>query len=97
MALHGKFVVNNEPLSPLVIFGVGAFQAFSGEGIYRNRGGCTAVAGFGPLPAGRYWIVDRPTGGVRSQVEAWTKDLGNTIIVQAYGWIEVIANGSTCP
>lgn len=80
MALQGKFIVNNAPLSPLVVFGVGAFQAFSGNDIYRNRGGCTAVVNNGPIPAGKYWIVDRPAGGVRSQTQAWVKDMANALI-----------------
>jgi hypothetical protein len=80
MALQGKFIVDNAPFSPLVIFGVGTFMAFSGDGIYRNRGGCTGLADKGPIPAGKYWIVDRPTGGFRSQVEAWGKDIGNAIL-----------------
>jgi Protein of unknown function (DUF2778) len=78
MALQGKFVVKNRPLSPLSIFGVGTFMAFSGEGIYRNKGGCTAIKDNGPIPAGRYWIVDRPTGGLRSRTLAWAKDAWNT-------------------
>jgi hypothetical protein len=77
MALQGKFIVNNQPFSPLVINGVGTFQAYSGNDIYRNRGGCTAVPENGPIPAGRYWIVDRPTGGIRSQAEALVKDTAN--------------------
>jgi Protein of unknown function (DUF2778) len=172
MALQGKFVVNNQPFSPLVIYGVGAFQAFSGNSIFRNRGGCTAIPDNGPIPAGKYWIVDRPAGGIRSQMQTWAKDLANTLIgkpshhnewfalyrddgriddetlingkkrdhfrlhpvggagvslgcitlqsladfqrlrsallhtttvpagnsgIRAYGWIEVIANGNTCP
>ncbi|MFD1554476.1 DUF2778 domain-containing protein [Paraburkholderia silviterrae] len=80
MAIQGKFVVNNHPLSTLVMFGVGTFPAFSGNDIYRNRSGCTAVPDSGPIPAGKYWIVDRPSGGIRSQVQAWAKDMGNSII-----------------
>lgn len=80
MALQGKFIVNNQPLSPLVIYGVGTFQAFSGNNIYRNRSGCTAVRDNGPIPSGKYWVVDRPTGGVRSQTEAWITDTANALI-----------------
>ncbi|MEW6339781.1 MAG: DUF2778 domain-containing protein [Paraburkholderia sp.] len=79
MALQGKFLVNNAPLSPLTMYGVGTFMAFSGNGIYRNRGGCTAVPDNGPIPAGRYWIVDRPEGGLGSQAWAATKDAWNSI------------------
>ncbi|EDZ99395.1 conserved hypothetical protein [Burkholderia sp. H160] len=77
MAYQGKFVVNNAPLSPLTIFGVGTFDAYSGDSQYRNRGGCTAVPNKGPTPAGRYWIVDRPTGGLGSQALTWAKDTWN--------------------
>ncbi|WP_414450874.1 DUF2778 domain-containing protein [Burkholderia sp. 22PA0099] len=80
MALQGKFVVGNAPLEPLTLFGVGTFMAFSGNSVYRNRGGCTAVLNNGPIPAGKYWIVDRPTGGIRSRTEAWLKDTTNALL-----------------
>ncbi|GAB7540051.1 DUF2778 domain-containing protein [Burkholderia sp. 22PA0099] len=78
MAYQGKFFVNNVPLAPLTIFGVGTFNAFSGNNQYRNRGGCTAVLDNGPIPAGRYWIIDRPTGGIGSIAFARFKDEWNT-------------------
>jgi hypothetical protein len=74
MALQGKFLVNNERFSPLTICGVGSFLAFSGNDIYRNRGGCTAIKDNGPIPAGRYWVVDRPSGGIGSRIQTWAKD-----------------------
>ena len=77
MAYQGKFLVNNEPLSPLTIFGVGTYMAYSGNNQYRNRGGCTMIPSNGPIPAGRYWIVARPTGGVGSKALAWLKDEWN--------------------
>jgi len=60
MALHGKFVINNADYSPLSFPGIGTFLAFSGGGAYRNRGACGMKPKVGPVPAGRYWIVDRP-------------------------------------
>ncbi|MBB5407428.1 hypothetical protein HDG34_001360 [Paraburkholderia sp. HC6.4b] len=78
MAYSGKFLVNNAPLSPLTIFGIGTFNAFSGNHQYRNQGGCTALPNDGPIPAGKYWIVDRPTSGIRSQAYAWAKDTFNS-------------------
>ncbi|MGF6505262.1 DUF2778 domain-containing protein [Paraburkholderia sp. 32] len=80
MAYMGKFLVNNEPLSPLTIFGIGTFNAFSGNDQYLNRGGCTAVPNSGPIPAGKYWIVDRPTGGIGSRLYGQAKDSLNTIV-----------------
>lgn len=79
MPIQGKFLVNNQPLAPLAMFGVGTFMAFSGNNIYRNRGGCAALLNDGPIPAGKYWIVDRPTGGLRSQAQAWAKDTINSV------------------
>jgi len=78
MAYQGKFLVNNEPLSPLTIFGVGTFNAYSGNDQYLNRGGCTMVPSNGPIPAGKYWIIDRPTGGLGSIAAARIKDEWNT-------------------
>lgn len=75
--LARKICCKKAPLSPLCVIGVGTFMAFSGEGIYRNSGGCTAMKDNGPIPAGRYWIVDRPTGGLRSRTLAWAKDAWN--------------------
>jgi hypothetical protein len=83
MAYQGKFLVNNEPFSPLTIFGVGTFMAYSGNNQYRNRGGCTMIPSNGPIPAGKYWIVDRPTGGLYSQALAWSKDTVNSIVGHA--------------
>lgn len=80
MPIQGRFFVNNQPLAPLSMFGVGTFMAFSGNDIYRNRGGCTAVINDGPIPPGKYWIVDRPTGGLRSKAEAWAKDAINSVL-----------------
>ncbi|VVD61942.1 hypothetical protein PMO31116_00148 [Pandoraea morbifera] len=79
MALFGTFTVNNQFFSPLTIFGVGTFQAYSGDQGYRNRGGCTAVPNKGPIPAGRYWIVERPEGGLRSKMQAGIWDFYHSL------------------
>ncbi|GAA3585703.1 DUF2778 domain-containing protein [Gibbsiella greigii] len=75
MPLQGKFVVNDEIFSPLTIYGVGTFMAFSGKEPYRNQSGCGYIRGRGPLPPGKYWVLDRPVGGVLSRVWAQTKDI----------------------
>ena len=33
----------------------------------------------GPIPVGKYWIVDRPEGGIRSQINAGVRDLYNQL------------------
>jgi hypothetical protein len=77
MALQGKFLINDAHYSPLMFPGVGTFLAFSGNGAYRNRGACGMIPKMGPVPAGKYWIVDRPEGGLRSQLNAGIKDIYN--------------------
>lgn len=77
MAYAGKFLVDNEPLAPLTINGIGSFNAYSGNNQYRNRGGCTMVPNNGPIPAGKYWIVARPAGGAGFKALAWLKDEWN--------------------
>ncbi|WP_133791672.1 DUF2778 domain-containing protein [Paraburkholderia silvatlantica] len=80
MAVTGKFIIDNQWLSPLTINGIGTFLAYSGNDQYRNRGGCTMIPSNGPIPAGKYWIVDRPTGGFGSRAWASIKDTVNSAI-----------------
>lgn len=63
MALKGKFTVNDADFSPLLMYGIGTFMAYSGNREYRNRAGCIAVPDNGPIPDGLYHIVKRSTGG----------------------------------
>lgn len=79
MALHGKFLLNGADYAPFNLYGVGVFMAFSGNGIYRNHGGCRAVPFNGPIPPGKYWIVERGEGGFISRKIAGAKDLLNKI------------------
>ncbi|WP_074169413.1 DUF2778 domain-containing protein [Caballeronia hypogeia] len=59
---------------------MGVFPAISGDGVYKNRGGCTAIAGKGPIPSGKYWIVARPVGGIGSQAITHAKDLLSNLL-----------------
>lgn len=77
MALYGKFIVNDADYSPLTIYGIGTFMAFSGDGNYRNAPGCGMIPNEGPIPSGKYWIVDRPTGGIREPITTWFSDVLN--------------------
>ncbi|ELQ6020211.1 DUF2778 domain-containing protein [Cronobacter turicensis] len=79
MALFGKFTINNADFSPLLMYGVGTFMAFSGDAKYRNRGGCIALPDKGPLPPGRYLIVDRPAGGTGSRMRTSAIDSWNSV------------------
>ena len=79
MALHGRFIINDAYYSPLAFPGVGTFLAFSGNGIYRNRGACGMKPTAGPVPAGKFWIVDRPAGGLTSRINTGLRDLYNHV------------------
>jgi hypothetical protein len=83
MAIEGKFFLTDSMYSELIIFGLGSFQAFSGQGAYRNHGGCAAIPNVGPIPPGTYWIVDRPQGGQLSKFRASVKDFYNRQIHDA--------------
>lgn len=81
--LQGKFVLNDADYSPLSIYGVGTFMAFSGQGAYRNRGGCGFIPDRGPIPPGKYWIVERSKGGIYSKLNDFTRDTVNKIVYGA--------------
>ncbi|MBV4365572.1 DUF2778 domain-containing protein [Erwinia sp. BNK-24-b] len=77
MARQGKFIINDADFSPLIIYGTGTFLAYSGKDKYRNRSGCGGIPNLGPIPAGRYHIVNRPSGGWKDVIRnigkyAWT-------------------------
>lgn len=58
-------------------------MAFSGQGAYRNKGGCAAISNNGPIPPGKYWIVDRGSGGLFSWAKAQSQDLFNRLFDDA--------------
>ncbi|MCS2164612.1 DUF2778 domain-containing protein [Scandinavium manionii] len=74
MALQGKLILNGADYSPLTFDGIGIFMAFSGNGAYRNKGACGMISDNGPLPSGKYYIVDRPTGSKANSLRAWAID-----------------------
>ena len=81
MPLQGRFTLNDADYSPLMFYGVGTFMAFSGRGAYKNRGGCAIIPNEGPIPPGKYWIVDRPSGGgFGSWAHAVVKDTFNKVV-----------------
>ncbi|WP_263064080.1 DUF2778 domain-containing protein [Dickeya dadantii] len=107
MALHGKFIVNDANFSPLSFPGFGTYLAFSGNNQYRNHSGCTAIPNNGPIPAGKYWIVDRPTAGLRSKTITFFKDIASGIkhaewfalyqddgIIDDYAWVNGVKRGN---
>lgn len=47
--------------------GVGIFPVFTGLAPYTNKAGCASREN-GPIPTGKYWIIDRPRGGICTRV-----------------------------
>jgi hypothetical protein len=64
MPVSCQFILNNTQFSTLSCSGVGAFTAFSGNGAGRDNPGAVDQRDIGPLPHGRYYIVDRESGGI---------------------------------
>lgn len=63
MRLKCTFHLNNQYMPCLCVDGLGSFAAWSGIGKGRNNPDMTHVPSIGPLLNGRYYIVERPTGG----------------------------------
>lgn len=61
-------------VAKLYCAGVGIFPVFSGLAPLTNRMGCADLKN-GPIPPGKYWIVDRPKGGIRSKLKQLEKEL----------------------
>jgi transcriptional regulator of NAD metabolism len=58
---HFTFLLNNQNTSYLEGSGM-SIPAFSGYGKHTNNPSSTNVVELGPLPTGKYYIVDRPKG-----------------------------------
>lgn len=70
------FHLNGGQLSTLSCPGIGFFPAYSGNtGVYRNNPNAVAAPGAGPLPPGKYYIVSRPQGGLRTRWHDMIKEL----------------------
>ena len=63
MGLACSFALNRQATSQLVCPGLGSFAAFSGQKEGRNNPAAIDKPDIGPLPTGRYFIVDRQSGG----------------------------------
>lgn len=63
MPVYCTFRLNGQLFSDLDCGGVGRFPAFSGYGAARNDPRFVAKVDEGPLPRGRYYILDRQSGG----------------------------------
>jgi hypothetical protein len=68
------FTLNNKSVSMLVCPGFASMPAFSGRTAYVDNPAATAVANAGPIPRGRYYIINRQSGGRLGWIRDWFKD-----------------------
>ncbi|MFC7518397.1 tlde1 domain-containing protein [Herbaspirillum sp. GCM10030257] len=57
-----QFELNNQPMSTFRLSGQ-VYSAFSGLGIHANQRSLACMKQIGPIPPGRYFILDRQSGG----------------------------------
>ncbi|QCP50237.1 DUF2778 domain-containing protein [Trinickia violacea] len=74
MPITCTFKLNNKTFSTLYCAGVGNFTAFSGSDAGRDNPAAVAKKDIGPLPPGRYYIVDRQSGGLLGGVRDFALD-----------------------
>lgn len=68
--IEWEFLLNNQPMSQLKGRGL-SVDAFSGREGHFNQCESACLRNVGPIPVGKYYIVDRPIGGVRSALNTW--------------------------
>ncbi|WP_157686603.1 DUF2778 domain-containing protein [Paraburkholderia phymatum] len=76
MPVACTFPLNRKTMSTLHCEGIGDFAAFSGnDGWTKNNPAAAAIPKAGPLPPGRYYIVDRGSGGFFTHIKDFILDL----------------------
>lgn len=88
-----KFTLNDEELSLLRCSNF-SFPAYSGNPPYRNKRNATGIKNIGPLPFGRYHIVDRESGGWFGALMDWIK--GKDVWFALYAIDEKIDDFTYC-
>lgn len=68
-----EFDLNNRPMSTLKVRHF-SFPAFSGSGFHTNRKDHVCHRNIGAIPPGRYYIVDRQSGGVLGPLREFFSD-----------------------
>jgi hypothetical protein len=58
-----SFLLNNRETSTLYCQGFGSVKAFSGTDVGRDNPFDTGMKDIGPLPRGKYYLIDRQSGG----------------------------------
>lgn len=52
-------------------------RVFSGNGDGKNNPDNVGNKDNGPIPPGKYYVIKRQSGGIRSQIKDWTYKLWN--------------------
>jgi Protein of unknown function (DUF2778) len=77
MAIRCTFMLNNKPMSVMHCDDIGDFPAFSGKDKVKNDPAAVAIPNVGQLPRGRYYIVDRGSGGLFTYFFDFFADITN--------------------
>jgi hypothetical protein len=63
MPVNCSFTLNRKETSALICTGYGTVEAFSGQEQGRDNPAEAATKSIGPIPPGKYYLVDRQSGG----------------------------------
>ncbi len=70
-----SFKLNGQTTSALICNGLGSVPAFSGIAPYTDDPRSVGRPNAGPLPTGRYYIIDRQRGGRLGPLREWVQDV----------------------
>lgn len=77
-----SFELNNQLMSTFRVSAL-SVPAFSGQGSDVNKRSSACVAGWGPIPPGRYCIFDRQGGGILEWIKNLFRDRGDWFALYA--------------
>jgi hypothetical protein len=80
--LNCTYELNNEDIS-LLKCGATSFEAFSGNEGHRNKKTSACLSGAGPIPTGKYYMIDRRSGGLLGPIRDLFNDKDEWIALYA--------------
>ncbi|MDR5882158.1 DUF2778 domain-containing protein [Caballeronia sp. LZ032] len=75
MPVSCVFKLNRQVSSDLTCTGFGSIEAYSGRGVGRDNPDAVSLESVGPIPPGRYYLIDRQAGGRLGWLRDWWTDL----------------------
>jgi hypothetical protein len=75
MPVQCTFRLNGQSTSTLYCSGFGGVTAYSGQMYGRDNPKAVATPGIGPLPPGKYYLLDRRSGGRLGWLHDWVSEM----------------------